>query len=99
MKISIIVESKTTKDGRKFMAGSAEAKYLHGVKGVTEADEQSRTFYDVKVAKGVLPQAEGIYDVEMAEVDAWKDIRETTTRNTIWVRNAVFTKKLDLIKK
>lgn len=99
MKISAIVESKTTKDGRKFMAGSAQAKYLHGVAGVTEADEQANTYYNVKVAKGVLPQAEGIYDIELAEADAWKDTRKDVTHPTIWVRNATFTKKLDLIKK
>lgn len=102
MKISVIIEHKVgTSNGKKysFFAASAQGKYLLGVKGITTGADDL-TYFQVKTPMGnSFPTTEGIYDVEVNEDDAWKDVRETVTRPTVWVRNATYTKKADLKKK
>ena len=97
MKISIIIRNHTIKnaDGtsRSFFGATAKGKYLcpkgdEGsialyVKGLTLPELD--TSFIIKIAQKcavMLPQAEGVYDLEF-EGEAWKDSRPETKRPTI----------------
>ena len=97
MKISIIIRNHTIKnaDGtsRSFFGATAKGKYLCPKEQQDDPGEvvtnlrldELETSFIIKIAQKcavMLPQAEGVYDLEF-EGEAWKDTRPETKRPTI----------------
>ena len=97
MKISIIIRNHTIKnaDGtsRSFFGATAKGKYLCPKEQQDDPDgvvtnlrlDDLETSFIIKIAQKcavMLPQAEGVYDLEF-EGEAWKDTRPETKRPTI----------------
>lgn len=85
MKISIVVNSYHSKDGRTFCAGTANPKYLEELKPVLGVFFP-KSNVDIKLAKSagcMIPQKPGIYDVEVTA--CWYDKRKGVAFPTIWL--------------
>ncbi len=95
MKISCVVKSFKTKDGkRSFVVGKAKGKYLIDSLPATQEDIN----YNLKISQksGVaFPTVEGIYEIECEKI--WLDKRPEILYPTVWISGKItFTKTHDL---
>lgn len=117
MKLSLVVRKYNTANGRTFVGCSTEGKYTvpphnpnDGVEYISPVknlfQEDFETHFIVKFTKECptpLPANDGIYLVTLDdEARLWVDLREETTRKTIWIKTdkpVKFQKRADIRKK